>query len=182
MLTAPHLVSLKVSLIHACSCHAAIYLSHIVQAQESRPGTIASCMLEMSYLVEVLKDDQVDCPVEPPVGADQHKLTFIPIPKEDLYECAQTIRTVLLTEIDRLHLARPTTKVEKLNLVLDPRTKDFLSDSDKKACWSALEEEYERVVKEMQNDSDAAVHQQGIGHANKETGKQGEMKRSHCTA
>ena len=70
-----------------CSCHAAIDLSCILQAQESRPGTIASCMLEMSYLVEVLKDDQVDCPVEPPLGAVQHKLTFIPIPKEDLYEC-----------------------------------------------------------------------------------------------
>eukprot|EP00731_Ephydatia_muelleri_P025041 Em0017g124a len=118
VLTAPHLVSLK--------------------AQESRPGTTASCMLEMSYLVEVLKDDQVDCPVEPPIGAVQHKLTFIPIPKEDLYECVQTIHTVLLLEINRLNLVTLTTKVEKLNLVLDPRTKDldFLSDSDKKACWS----------------------------------------------
>ena len=86
-------------------------------------------------------------------------------------------------EIDRLHLARPATKV-KLNLVLDPPTKDldFLSDSEKKACWSALEVEYERVVKEMQNvstnDSDAAVQQQGMGRGNKETEKQGEMKRS----
>ena len=57
VLTAPHLVSLKVRLIHAL--HAAIDLSRILQAQESGPGTIASCMLEMSYLVEVLKDDQV---------------------------------------------------------------------------------------------------------------------------
>ena len=87
-----------------CSCNAAIDLSRILQAQESRPGTIASCMLEMSYLVEVLKEDQVDCPVEPPLGAVQHKLTFIPIHKEDLYECVQTIHTVLLLEIDRLNL------------------------------------------------------------------------------
>ena len=141
-------------------------------------------MLEMSYLVEVLKDDQVDCPVEPLIGAVQHKLTFIPIPKEDLYKCVQTIRTVLLLEINRLNLVRPTTKVEKLNLVLDPRTKDldFLSDSDKKACWSELEVEFERVVTEMQkvttNDSDPAVQQQGMRNADKETGKQGEMKRS----
>ena len=106
--------------------------------------------------------------------------TFIPIPKEDLYECVQTIRTVLLLEIDRLNLVRPTTKV-KLNLVLDPRTKDldFLLDSDKKACWSALEVEYECAVKEIStNASDPAVQQQGMGHADKKTGKQGEMKRS----
>ena len=32
--------------------------------------------------LEVL-NDQVDCPVEPPVGAVQHNLTFIPIPKEE---------------------------------------------------------------------------------------------------
>ena len=134
--------------------------------------------------MEVLKDDQVDCPVEPPIGALQHKLTFIPIPREDLYECVQTIRTVLLLEIDRLNLVRPTTKVEKLNLVLDSRTKDldFLSDSDKKACWSELEVEFERVVTEMQkvstNDSVPAVQQQEMGNADKETGKQGEMKRS----
>ncbi|KAL5480000.1 hypothetical protein EMCRGX_G023613 [Ephydatia muelleri] len=122
VLTAPHLVSLK--------------------AQESRPGTTASCMLEMSYLVEVLKEDQVDCPVEPPLGAVQHKLTFIPIPKEDLYECVQTIHTVLLLEINRLNLVTLTTKVEKLNLVLDPRTKDldFLSDSDKKASFSSSQQ------------------------------------------
>eukprot|EP00731_Ephydatia_muelleri_P025047 Em0017g130a len=93
-----------------CSCPAAIDLSRILQAQESRPGTTASCMLEMSYLVEVLKDDQVDCPVEPPIGAVQHKLTFIPIPKEDLYECVQTIHTVLLLEINRLNLVTLTTK------------------------------------------------------------------------
>ena len=74
--------------------------------------------------------------------------------------------------------------MEKLNLVLDPCTKDldFLSDSDKKACWSALEVEFERVVTEMQkvftNDSDPAVQQQGMGNADKETGEQGEMKRS----
>ena len=94
----------------------------------------------MTFLVEVLKDYQVDCPVDLPIGAVQHKLTFISIPKEDLYECVQTIRTVLLLEIDRLNLVRPTTMVEKLNLVLDPRTKDldFLSDSDKKACWMHL--------------------------------------------
>ena len=47
---------------------------------------------------------------------------------------------------------RPTIKVEKLNFVLDPRTKDlyFLSDSDQNACWSVLEVEYAHVVKEMQ--------------------------------
>ena len=124
--------------------------------------------------MEVLKDDQVDCPVDPPIGAVQHKLTFIPIPKEDLYEYVQTISTVLLLEIDRLNLVRPTTKLEKLNLVLDPRTKDldFLSDSDKKACWSALEVEYERVVKEMQKNAfDPAVQQQGMGSCRQGDGK-----------
>ena len=52
VLTAPHLVSLKVSLIYALAVQLLICL--IVQAQESGPGTIVSCMLEMSYLVDAL--------------------------------------------------------------------------------------------------------------------------------
>ena len=89
VLTAPQLVSLKVSLIHALAIQLLTFLISVVQAQGSGPRTIASCTLEMSYLVEVLKDDQVSCAIESSVGDVQHKLTFIPIPKEDLHECVE---------------------------------------------------------------------------------------------